>query len=102
LGCRFDMVAAEGLAPIDAQRTVLYLSLLSVEITLKAMLEQAGIPVSQIRAHSHHLAGLLSDLGRCEVEVEVAPGARRYVPASRLRACTLSDGAAQCTVDDVQ
>ena len=36
------MVADEGLAELDAQRTVLYLSLLSTEITLKAMLERAG------------------------------------------------------------
>lgn len=95
------MVAGEGLAPLDARRTVLYLSLLSVEIALKAILEQAGIPVSEIRARSHRLAELLSDLGRCEVEVEVTPGTKLYVPASRLRGCTLRDGAAESTVGAV-
>ena len=95
------MVAAEGSAPIDAQRTVLYLSLLSVEISLKAMLERAGIPVAEIRARSHRLAELLSDLGRCEVEIEVTPGVKHYVPASRIRACTLSNGAAESTVGAV-
>ena len=44
------IVAADGLEQLDAQRTVLYLSLLSVEITLKALLEHAGIPVTEIRA----------------------------------------------------
>lgn len=96
------MVAGEGLVELDAQRTVLYLSLLSTEITLKAILERAGKPVSEIRAHSHRLAGLLADLSdQCEVEVEVAPGTKRHVPASRIRAIQLSHGGAQTTVGAV-
>ena len=95
------MVAAEGLAPLDAQRTVLYLSLLSTEITLKAMLEHAGKPTSEIRARSHRLAELLSDLGQCEVEIEIASGTKRYMPASRLRGCPLKHGAAESTVGAV-
>ena len=43
------MVAAEACVTIDAQRTVLYLSLLSTEISLKAMLERAGRPITKIR-----------------------------------------------------
>lgn len=92
------MVVDEGVEPLDAQRTVLYLGLLSVEITLKAMLEHAGIPVSKIRARSHSLAELMSDLDRCEVEIEVTPGIKQYMPASRLRACTLKHGASETTV----
>lgn len=95
------MVAAEGLMPLEAQRTVLYLSLLSTEIALKAMLERAGKPVSEIRSHSHRLADLLSDLGRCEVEVEITPGTKRYVSASRLRACSLKYDNAESTVGAV-
>jgi hypothetical protein len=95
------MVAAEGLVEVDAQRTVLYLSLLSTEIALKAMLEQAGKPVPDIRARSHRLAELLSDLGQCEVEVEMTPGAKRYVSASRIRAIPLSHVGAQSTVGAV-
>lgn len=96
------MVAGEGLVELDAQRTVLYLSLLSTEIMLKAMLERAGKPVPEIRARSHRLAELLSDLGRqCEVEVEIAPGTKRYVPASRIRAIQLNYGGAQSTVGAV-
>jgi hypothetical protein len=96
------MVADEGLAELDAQRTVLYLSLLSTEIALKAMLERAGKPVPEIRARSHRLAELLSDLGRqCEVEIEIAPGTRRYVAASRIRGIPLSYGEAQSTVGSV-
>lgn len=95
------MVAAEGLVELDAQRTVLYLSLLSTEIALKAMLERAGKPVAEIRDRSHRLAGLLFDLGQCQVEVEVAPGTKRHVPASRIRAIPLSYGSAQSTVGAV-
>ncbi len=95
------MVAADGLVQIDAQRTVLYLALLSTEITLKAMLEHAGRPVAEIRARSHRLDDLLSDLGQCEVEVEISPGTKRYMPASRLRGCPLKYGAAETTVGAV-
>jgi len=96
------MVAGEGLVELDAQRTVLYLSLLSTEITLKAMLERAGKSVPEIRARSHRLADLLSDLGGlCEVEVEIAPGTKRHVPASRIRAIQLNHGGAQSTVGAV-
>jgi hypothetical protein len=95
------MVATESVVELDAQRTVLYLGLLSTEITLKAMLERADRPVSDIRARSHRLAELLSDLDQCEIEVEVAPGTKRHVPASRLRAVHLSHGSAQSTVGAV-
>jgi hypothetical protein len=94
-------VAAEDLSTHDAQRTVLYLSLLSTEISLKAMLERAGKPVAGIRARSHRLAELLTDLGQCDVEVEIAPGCRRYVSASRLRSLTLKHGGAESTIGAV-
>ena len=95
------MIVSEGLTPLDAQRAVLYLSLLSAEVTLKAMLEHAGKPVSEIRARSHRLATLLSDLDQCEIEVEVPPETKRYVSASRLRSRSLSHGDAISTVGAV-
>lgn len=95
------MVAAEGAATLDAQRTILYLGLLSAEISLKAMLERAGKPVPDIRASSHRLAELLVALGKCKVEVEIAPGTRRYVSAWRLRGCSLKYGDAESTVGAV-
>jgi len=95
------MVAREGLASRDAQRTVLYLSLLSIEIALKAMLEKAGKPMSQIRGRSHRLPELLDDLGKCEVEVEVAPATRQYVPAARLRSCSVKHHSAEITLGKI-
>lgn len=96
-----SFVSTVGLTDLDAKRTVLYLSLLSTEISLKAMLEHAGRPVAKIRAHSHKLADLLTDLGQCEIEVEVSQGNRMYVPATGLRSCTLRHGDAEVTVGAV-
>ena len=73
----------------DARRVTVYLSRLSAEVTMKALLEKAGFPLQRIRARSHDLRGLLKDLGDCEVEVEVAPGVRKWCPASRVRAAVI-------------
>src|SRR5437763_742351 len=93
-----NFVAANGLDDAEAQRVVLYLSLLSTEISLKAMLEKAGKPVKEIAGTGHDLAQLLTDLDRCEIEVETAPGATRFVPASRLRASIIKHGECEITV----
>lgn len=65
---------------VDSRRAVLYLSLLSCEISLKALLESAGYPVNDIKALSHNLSALLSKVGTCKVMIN---GNR--VPAARLR-----------------
>lgn len=96
-----NLVVSDGISDHDAKRTVLYLSLLSMEISLKAMLERAGKPVNAIRAHSHRLAELLTDLGQCEIEVEVAQGKCMYVPATRIRSCSLKHDCAEVTVGAV-
>lgn len=96
-----NLVVADGISDLDAQRTVLYLSLLSTEISLKSMLEQAGKPLKEIRGRSHNLAELLTDVGQCQVEVEVVPGTRKFVPAVRLRSCSLEYGAAKATIGTV-
>lgn len=76
----------------DARRVTVYLGRLSAEISMKALLEKAGVPVSSIRAHSHDLRGLLSDLSKCEVEVEVAPGVKQWCSASCVRAAVIDLG----------
>jgi len=85
---------------VDAMRTVLYLSLLSCEISLKALLEKAGMPITEIRNRSHNLERLLMDLGRCEVEEEVANGVRKWVPAMRIRSKVITINEAQLTIGD--
>ena len=68
----------------DARRVTIYLGRQSAEITMKALLEKASIPVSQIRARNHNLGGLLENLSRCEVQVEVVLGITQWVSASRV------------------
>lgn len=67
-------VADDGLDSVDAVRTILYLSSLASEITLKALLEKAGKPVKDIQARRHSLSGLLVDLGKCQIQEEVVKG----------------------------
>lgn len=67
----------------ESIRTVLYLSSLSSEISLKALLEKAGMPVKDIRAHSHNLIKLLDNFTRCQIKREIA-GSPRWVPATSI------------------
>ena len=81
-----DAVTQEGVTEFDSVQAVIYLSLLSTEISLKALLEQANVPIRRIRDRSHNLKRLLEDVDGCEVEVEISPGNMQWVPATRLRA----------------
>jgi hypothetical protein len=78
-------------------RMRLYLALLSIELSLKAMLEKAGVPISQIRARSHRLADLLGDIDHCTVEVTPPTGAVYRATASRLRSVEISAPTEHCT-----
>ena len=46
-------------------RNCLYLAHLSIELALKAVLEQAGVPVNDIRRMSHNLLTLSKAVGGC-------------------------------------
>jgi hypothetical protein len=73
----------------DAGRAILYLSLLSCEIILKALLEKAGMPVDEIKEASHDLSKLLSELGRCQVEEEISSQLMGWVPATQIHGKTI-------------
>jgi len=79
-----DAVRKDGVTEFDSLQAVIYLSLLSTEISLKALLEQSGISIDRIRKRSHNLKKLLEDVGSCEVEVEILPGSMRWRPATCL------------------
>ena len=85
----------------DAARTVLYLSCLACEISLKALLEYSGKPVPEIRKFSHNLAALLKELGNCKVEVPIVKDFLAWVPATRLRAVTVDERFANATVGTI-
>lgn len=83
------------------KRTVLYLSLLSIEISLKALLEKAGWPISNIKDRSHNLADLLKDLGQCFVPISSPLGTKYEKSAACIRGCTIRHGAAEITVGKI-
>lgn len=85
-----ELVLSIGTDALEAKRTVAYLSLLSAEISLKALLERAGFDPKEIRKRSHKLKDLLTDLCECKIEVEIVPGVVKLVPASRLCAVEVS------------
>ena len=92
------IVLEQGGDSVDTKRTVLYLSLLSCEIILKAFLERAGKPIKEIKARSHNLEGLLDDLGCCEVEEDIGNGILEWVPAVRLRSEVVKINTGESTV----
>ncbi len=49
----------------EAGRTVLYLSCLSCEISLKALLERSGYSSKELKKLSHDLSRLLSEVSSC-------------------------------------
>jgi hypothetical protein len=92
-----NSVAQTELAPLAHDRMRLYLALLSIELSLKAMLEKAGVPTSRIKTRSHRLAELLSDIDHCTVEVTPPTGAVYRTAASRLRSVEISTSTEQGT-----
>jgi hypothetical protein len=52
----------------EAGRAILYLSCLSCEISLKALLESSGYTPAELRKHSHKLDELLNVVGSCKIE----------------------------------
>jgi HEPN domain-containing protein len=93
-----ELVASDGITEFDSLQTVIYLSLLSSEISMKALLENAGHPIKAIRKCSHDLKQLLDSLGSCEVEVEIVPGHLRWGSAARLRGKVVDPAYGDATV----
>ena len=67
----------------EVGRTVLYLSLLSCEISIKALLERAGYTLEELKKRSHDLNGLLKDICACEL-TDTRIGNSLPLSASRL------------------
>lgn len=95
------LVYSQGIEPLDAKRTVLYLSLLSVEIALKAGLEKAGQSVPRIVKRSHDFRGLLDDIANCSIIVAVTPQCTRRVKATQIYAKEVSREYSKATVGHI-
>ena len=68
----------------EADRAILYASLVSIEIALKYLLEKAGVPIKELRAKSHNIEALLREIDKCEILATIG-GEEKYVPASGIR-----------------
>jgi hypothetical protein len=82
----------------DTGRAILYLSLLSCEISLKSFLEMAKLPVKDIKKLSHDLAGLLQEIGNYNIEGEVCTGKRGWITATCLRSIVVDSNYSNATV----
>ncbi|MDX3906789.1 MAG: hypothetical protein QHC78_13975 [Pigmentiphaga sp.] len=94
-------VVDRGLNSAEARSTVAYLSSRSIELTLKAFLERAGLPAADLRTLSSRIPALLERIDTCYIREEIVPGHRRWVPAKRLRAVTVSAGDTSSTIGSV-
>lgn len=95
------IISQEYIDDVDAVRTILYLSSLSSEISLKALLEQAGVPVSDIKNLRHSLGELLTHVGKCQIQEEVTSGTRAWVPATRIRSIVVDHRYGDATVGKI-
>lgn len=76
---------------------LLYMSLLSCEITLKALLEKAGFAIKELKSRSHDLSGLLTDICFCELAGSGIGNSKPF-PASRLLSQAVIKNTANGTV----
>jgi len=93
-----QFVMEDGLEDEGARQTVLYLSRLSAEISLKALLEKAGVPIEMIRGRSHDLMKLLSDLSKCQIQKNLIHGVPYWISASDIRGQTVDPRFGNATV----
>ena len=68
----------------ETGRAVLYLSLLSCEISLKAILEKAGYTIKELKIRSHDFSGLIKDLCFCDLLGKGIAGSKPYTGAELL------------------
>lgn len=68
----------------ETGRAVLYLSLLSCEISLKALLEQAGYTPKELKKRSHDFSGLIKYLCFCDLVGTGIAGSKPYTGATLL------------------
>ena len=88
-----EIMVDTGLDSEDAQRAVLYISLVSCEIALKAALEKAGKAVSDIRKKSHNLSSLLKEVCSCTVLREITQNKASRVNATCIRGVPVDSNA---------
>ncbi len=91
-------VKTGGLESFNAKLAVLYLSQLSIEISLKAILEKAGVTIPVIKSRSHNFDQLITDICFCEIKIDIGNGAMHWVSAAQLRSISVSHKGATSTI----
>ena len=91
----------QGIDTFEAAQAVDYLSKLSCEIILKALLEKAGKPTKEIRAHSHDLAELLNELCWCQIKRDIGGGHVRWCPGSFVRGIRVDKRYSDATIGKI-
>ena len=94
----FSIAPDIGESTEETERTAAYLSLLSIEIGLKSILERAGVSIDLIRARSHGLRLLLQDVDKIKIKLSTSRGKQTQVSGSRLRSLTVEFANAATTV----
>jgi hypothetical protein len=86
---------------LQANRIGTYLSLLSIEISLKSFLERGGYAISKIRSHQHDLKSLLKEVGNLKIPCEVLPHTITLKSAAKLRAIEIEYEGATSTIGEI-
>lgn len=95
-------IAKQELKTVNSIREAIHRSYLSMEIALKALLEKAGVAISEIPRNSHDIHKLLKDLEtKCEIYDEIAPNYYKWRRATTLRAVTINNEYSNCTVGTI-
>jgi len=81
---------SHNLEEVESQRTVLYLSFLSCEISLKFILENAGYEIIKIIKFSHKIKELLDEISiNVEFKRQVTPQEKMWISAAAIRGTTV-------------
>ena len=91
----------QGIDTFEAVQAVVYLSKLSCEIILKALLEKAGKPTKEIRAHSHDLVELMNELCWCQIKRDIGGGHLRWCAASHVLAIPVDKRYSDATIGKI-
>ena len=96
-----NLVAKIDLMEIESKRTVLYLSLLSCEITIKSLLERAGFDIKKIKRLSHNLSSLLVEIGNCEIYKDTNQARKEWIRATGIRSIRIDSRFSNATVGNL-
>ncbi len=90
-------LVSAGLDCEDAEKAVLYISLVACEVALKAALEKAGIDPSELKKRGHNLSELLLLTSKCTI---LRSNGRR-VNASRIRSIVVDSRYSNATIGNL-